>query len=623
MMHLLRSAAILFVPLSFVAAQDQSAENEILTLGDKLLGQAKSLYEKKDWYEAMELAERARTAFLALSELYASRNRSADLRKLNDSVSQCNQLVRLARDARKIEQDQAIPKPDPVAKKPDIPIPPGKPSPPPDAIPKLPEKLLPPDPDAQEKALKAIREVFEVDYAKNSPADRQVFARKLLKDAVATRGDRVSQFVLFLQARDIAAQAGDLVTAFRAIDAVAKEFAVDPLALKVGTLSKLAPTTTHDLAGPAVAACFNVVDDAVARDHYDLGLFVLKKAETLAKNPTNVSLQAKVQARAKDIIDLRKERENLRSAEKLLAEKPDDPAANLQVGGFLCFLKSDWARGLPMLRKGGDGNLGRIIETELAGPSSPELRMDLGDAWLKVAEADGRDLAKANLKLRARYWYEQALGGLTGFPRTRVQKLLEDLCNEEKAKWSTDLLPFVDPKKDSVAGDWKRDGSGLFSPATKFARLQLPFIPPEEYDLELEVTPQANHNAFVVSLVGGGRQFNVVIDAWETSNVGGIQNMDGKAAIDNETTFRGRVFIDRTPRTLHCCVRKTRVSVSVAGKTLIDWKADYKRLSVSDWWSVPNKRVPYLATGDVTSESMFQYRHIWFTPISGQGQKLR
>lgn len=276
-----------------------------------------------------------------------------------------------------------------------------------------------------------------------------------------------------------------------------------------------------------------------------------------------------------------------------------------------------------MLRRGADGGLKKIVETELVGPGSPELQMDLGDAWRKVAENESSPVAKANLKSHARFWYEQSVGGLTGFPKTRVQKLLEGFRDDEKSKWAIDLLAFVDPKKDSVSGDWTKDDSGLFSPAVKFARLQLPFIPPEEYDLELEVTPQAKHNAFVVSLVGGGRQFNVVIDGWESSSVGGIQDVDGRAAIDNETTFRGRVFKDRTPRTVHCSVRKTRVSVSVASRTLIDWKADYKRLSVAEWWAVPNKRVLYLAAGDVTSESVFQYQHIWFTPISGQGQKVR
>jgi len=617
MKRLLRSVAILMAPI-LVAAQDQSADNEILSLGEKLLVQAKSRYERKDWFEAMELAERARTAFLALSELYSSQNRMADLRKLNESVTQCNQFIRLARDARKAEQDKAAPQINPVAKKPDQSPPAKNPAPLSDPVTKVPEKPAPPDLEAQEKALKTIREVFQADYAKTSMGDRHALARKLLNEATATKGDRVSQFVLFRQASDLAAQAGDLSTAFGAIDAIERVFAVDALALKVATLSKSPTATTHELSTPAVEACFKVAEFAVRRNHYDLAALVLRKADAISRSPANVTLQAKLQARLKEMAEVQLAREKLTLAEKTLADKPHDDEANLQVGKFLCFLKGDWELGLPMLRIGSDGELRKIAETETALPTNGELRVDLADAWYKLAEREGSVVAKANLKEHSRYWYQQALPGLSGFSKTRVQKLLEDLSEEEKARWSVNLLKLIDLKKDSVAGEWKIEADALLTPATSFVRLQIPYIPPAEYELKVVAARKGGDSALIVGLIGEGRPFFAAMDGWDKTCTG-LQEIDGKGVSGNETTLKRKVFTDDRPRTIICTVRKDRTKLIVDGETLIDWKADYKRVSQTREWAVKDKRVLYVASHD----TVFRITEIWLTPISGQGQKLR
>lgn len=599
-------------------AQEPGADGDLLSLGEKLLGQAKARYERKDWFEAMELAERSRTAFLALSELYASQNRSAEVRKLGERVTECNQLVRLVRDARKAEQDKAAPKIDPVAKKPDLPAPTKDPAPLPDLIPKVPEKPLPPEAETQEKALKTIREVFQADYAKTSLADRQALARKLLKEAMATKGDRTAQFVLFRQAIELAAQGGDLGTAFEAIEAVGREFAVDPLALKVATLSKNPPATTHELAGPAVEGCLRVAEDAIRRDHYDLATFVLKKADAITRTPINVTLQARVQARAKEVTELQSARETLKAAEKSLADKPGDAEASLQVGKFQCFMKGDWETGLPMLRGSSDGDLRKLAETELTPSPNADLKLDLADAWWSLAEKESSVVAKANLKVRARLWYGQALSGLNGFPKTRVETRLQDMDEDEKSRWSVNLLKLIDPKKDGVKGDWTFDGKTLISPPIQWAKLQVPFAPPEEYDLTLVVSRKAGPDGLVIGLVGGGKQLYGIVDGGNAT-AGGLEMIDGKAWPDNETLFRTRILTDDKPRTLLWSVRKNRVTLSVNGTTFIDWKADYRRITGNSGWTVPSKKSLMLGSWITT----YHFNQAWLSPISGQGQKLR
>src|SRR5215469_15162074 len=48
-----------------------------------------------------------------------------------------------------------------------------------------------------------------------------------------------------------------------------------------------------------------------------------------------------------------------------------------------------------------------------------------------------------------------------------------------------DLLAVIDPRRDAVAGNWRRDGEALFAPGAPLARLQIPFSPPGNYRLEI------------------------------------------------------------------------------------------------------------------------------------------
>jgi len=53
---------------------------------------------------------------------------------------------------------------------------------------------------------------------------------------------------------------------------------------------------------------------------------------------------------------------------------------------------------------------------------------------------------------------------------------------------SVDLLPLIDPRQDSVQGEFKRDGAGLLTPnGVSWARIMVPYIPPSEYDLTMVV----------------------------------------------------------------------------------------------------------------------------------------
>ena len=70
-----------------------------------------------------------------------------------------------------------------------------------------------------------------------------------------------------------------------------------------------------------------------------------------------------------------------------LNTNPDDPAANLAMGKFLCFIKNDWAAGFPLLVRGSDELSDPGNQETTSARKSPSEQVALGDAWWKLSVA--------------------------------------------------------------------------------------------------------------------------------------------------------------------------------------------------------------------------------------------
>jgi predicted esterase len=160
-----------------------------------------------------------------------------------------------------------------------------------------------------------------------------------------------------------------------------------------------------------------------------------------------------------------------------------------------------------------------------------------------------------------------------------------------------DLLEKVDPAKDAIAGTWALEGKTLISPSTEFARLQVPIAVPEEYDLEVvaQRSDAGKPDTLVIGLVGGGAQFMVGLDG-NTGTKSGLDAIDGKRFVENETTRDGALLSADKPSTILVAVRKDRVTVSVDGKAVLEWKADYSRVSVRSAWAIRDGKTLFLGS---------------------------
>jgi hypothetical protein len=183
-----------------------------------------------------------------------------------------------------------------------------------------------------------------------------------------------------------------------------------------------------------------------------------------------------------------------------------------------------------------------------------------------------------------------------------------------------DLLKLIDLKKDSVAGTWTFEEGTLVTTGKPFERIQIPYIPPEEYDVVVVSDRKGGSNSLNLGLALGEVQFMVILDAQINGELAsGLDLVDGVEFYRNVTCTKDNPFIGDKPNLVVCSVRKTRISVKVNGKRIIDWKADTHRLSLFAQWKVPEKNTLFLGTWT----GVVRYHKLELIPVSGRGRGLR
>jgi WD40 repeat protein len=283
-----------------------------------------------------------------------------------------------------------------------------------------------PDEAARARAEKAVRRIFKDEYlrAERDPGAGRGLAATLLEQARTTEDSPALHFAALCEARDLAARAGDLPASFLAIAELTRAFAVDPLAMKADTLAHAGKKAGSAEAHRVLAqAALQLLDEALAADSQVEALRLAALAETEAARSRSLPLVARVRKRVHELDSLRKQFEEFRPAAEKLRIDPADPAANLAMGRYHCLVRGKWAKGLPLLVRGADASLKELARRDLAGPTNSAERLAVGDGWWDQAER-AQETIKAQLRRRAAYWYQQAISGLEGQEKARVDSRL-------------------------------------------------------------------------------------------------------------------------------------------------------------------------------------------------------
>jgi WD40 repeat protein len=279
-----------------------------------------------------------------------------------------------------------------------------------------------PDEASLATAEQEIGEAHKAEYAKKTPADMQALASLLLKEGVEAKDKPAMRFVLLREARDLAARAGDLLLSLQAAEQMAKHFAVNTLEMKAAGLEAATRTAaTPSIRLNAAILALALADDAEESNNYEMGERLAKMAQASAATLTGLPVAVATQARLKEASAVRKAYQSVQEASRVLADKHDDPDANLAVGKFHALSRCDWDRGLALLARGSNPKLRALAEADLASPANAKGAEEMGDLYTGQAEAES-GAAKAHLLCRACYWYDQATSKLSGVDRSRVEQ---------------------------------------------------------------------------------------------------------------------------------------------------------------------------------------------------------
>jgi len=184
-----------------------------------------------------------------------------------------------------------------------------------------------------------------------------------------------------------------------------------------------------------------------------------------------------------------------------------------------------------------------------------------------------------------------------------------------------DLLALIDPGRDSLEGEWRLEEDSLVAPDSETARLEIPYMPPEQYDLVLTGQRVSGEDGLCLGILVGGRQCQVVVDGH--SGEAFVSGVDGlKDGERPERLHHGQVISDEEQVTIICAVRKVgaehAVSVECDGAEILRWQGHDERLSLSPTECPAHNRILFLGT----RSSSFRINEMQLIPITIGGCRI-
>ncbi len=503
-----------------------------------------------------------------------------------------------------------------------------------------PDTLQPiPGASAQQVAKAILKELFGDELAQAKKPDEKIaLAEKLIKQSRESGGDEASQYVLLDEARSLAVDAGALSLLSRVSVQLAGIYRVDAIELLADGLDVII-ARPHPVAvyKESAESALVLIDQAIAAENFELAERFSGAALAAVRKAKDTQLTKAAVDRNKSLAALKQQWDEMQKAGAVLEQTPDNPAANLVMGRYHCFVRGDWIVGFEYLAKSNDATFSQLAAKSLAVPDDLAQAAELGDAWWDAADkAKGRD--KEDLRSASGYWYRHAVDTLTGLAKTRIEKRLAEIDAADGANSTgkpkppsrptsgptvgatppksrtaagsrtVDVMSMINPARDAIRGAWAIRGSALV--CEKGAVLQLPVEPAGDYVLSFELTrltPKTDPtDYFGLGLPVGEHDAYLAFEEPTT----GLGLIDGKPAKENETTIRDFQLPVNTPVAVQCEVRKDGVKVVAGGRTLFDWKGESSRLRRGAGWAGDEQKKIYLK-----AKSPFAIRMIRLTAL--------
>ena len=268
-----------------------------------------------------------------------------------------------------------------------------------------PTRIAIPTEEQRKEVAATITDIFKPRLAK-TPEDIKRISGSLIEQGKATDTTN-EQYVMLCEGAKLAALTGDLQTAVGVAAFIEDKYDTDAGQLRVAILremlkAKLVPAAKK----MAYQQAISVIDQIMDADYFDEAGAILSAMTSGANRLGDRTLMMALAERRKTATNLGRQFRLVKDAKTKLKANPDDTAANLMVGRFLCLSKEEWDDGLPLLAKGDDEPLKKLVSQELKKSKSSTEMMALANGWF----AEGKDSSgpqQIGMYLRAKQWYEK------------------------------------------------------------------------------------------------------------------------------------------------------------------------------------------------------------------------
>jgi hypothetical protein len=292
------------------------------------------------------------------------------------------------------------------------------------------------------KALVTAAGRFAQQYGKEiaaakTPQARLRVATKIWNEARDATQAADLRFVMLENVGKEALAQGCVGSAYRVAAEVARQFDVDPLAIRLKALDAAGKIAqTPDACAIGALEALSVADRAAAEGKLDLANKAAGQGGMLARKTKDKELM--------DLADRRKATLREQSArgsahKKALADlkkTPDDSEAKLIAGKYEVLVLGNWQEGLEKLAAAGDARLAEIARLEALARVDLSQWAPLAAAWWEASQAETDEFFKPLCQLQAKYCYlrarrtgragevpaeaAQQLASLSGYPMSRL-----------------------------------------------------------------------------------------------------------------------------------------------------------------------------------------------------------
>jgi len=286
-------------------------------------------------------------------------------------------------------------------------------------------KLPVPDAAAQKKSEDEVRGIFKDDFAASQPTAKYDLAKKLFQAAKGTNDSPVARFVLFRLAGDLAASVGDATGPLEAVDALDKDYQIDPWKMSVDWLVQAGKSTlSNDQRKATARKQESLADKAMKENRYEQAEELYGAAVLLAGRIRDSRWAKQLADDRRNALRLSREYEKVKVALATLKTNPGDAASHQTVGEHLCLNENEWSPGLHHLALGTDAALKSLAQREMKPPTDAKGQLALAEAWQDFA-ASSRTPWDQGALVAAEFWYRRALAGLISLDKIKAEKELE------------------------------------------------------------------------------------------------------------------------------------------------------------------------------------------------------